>query len=260
MIPSILSSLTQHRASPCKEKVDQWGEQNNKLSRKDFESEIKRLNRLLLSYTALKNVSYSTRDHHKKCPRLTYFQSIDPEDDIGKQIAASKAKAATNGTTGGGSGEDNQVVADTSGTVTRRVVDPEGKLTAAYRALYDEQNKIPPNLKEIQKKQNELQEALDANGKANMENNKQIASDLSNKSKKEKVLWINSMIADVESQVKLLEKGLEDFYKTSTSSSAITDVIKRDVKDPGQEEKGQLVSTQYVEADGQYADPSECVL
>ncbi|KAH6957309.1 hypothetical protein DER45DRAFT_488049 [Fusarium avenaceum] len=236
-------------ASLCKEKVDQWGEQNNKLSRKDFESEIKRLNRLLLSYTPI-----------LPSRTLTYFQSIDPEDDIGKQIAASKAKAATNGTTGGGSGEDNQVVADTSGTVTRRVVDPEGKLTAAYRALYDEQNKIPPNLKEIQKKQNELQEALDANGKANMENNKQIASDLSNKSKKEKVLWINSMIADVESQVKLLEKGLEDFYKTSTSSSAITDVIKRDVKDPGQEEKGQLVSTQYVEADGQYADPTTLTL
>ncbi|SCO92498.1 uncharacterized protein FRV6_16626 [Fusarium oxysporum] len=223
-MPGTLNSLDTHR------------DRCNKLSRKDFESEIKRLNRLLLSYTALKN-------------------SIDPEDTIGKQIEAAKAKAATNGTTGEINGENNQAVAETPGAVTKRIVDPEGKLTAAYKALYVEQNKIPPNREEIQKKQNELQEALDANGKANMENNKQIASDLSNKSKKEKVLWINSMIADVESQVKLLEKGLEDFYKASTSSPAITDVIKRDVKDPGQEEKGQIVSTQYAEADGQYADP-----
>lgn len=60
-----MSSLTQPRASLCKEKVDQWGEQNNKLSRKDFESEIKRLNRLLLSYTGLKNVSHTTNPQEK---------------------------------------------------------------------------------------------------------------------------------------------------------------------------------------------------
>uniref|UniRef100_A0A098DBI6 Uncharacterized protein n=1 Tax=Gibberella zeae (strain ATCC MYA-4620 / CBS 123657 / FGSC 9075 / NRRL 31084 / PH-1) TaxID=229533 RepID=A0A098DBI6_GIBZE len=223
-------------ASLCKEKVDQWGEQNNKLSRKDFESEIKRLNRLLLSYTGLKN-------------------SIDPDGSTGRAIEAAKAKAATNGTTGDNPGENNQTVTETPTTVTQRVVDPEGKLATAYKDLYDEQNNTPPDRKKIQEKQNALQAALDANGKANMENNKQIASDLSKGSKKEKLLWINSMIADVESQVKLLEKGLEDFFKASTSSPAIIDVIKRDVKDPGQEEKGELVSTQYAEADGQYADP-----
>ncbi|CAG1965212.1 unnamed protein product [Fusarium graminearum] len=223
-------------ASLCKEKVDQWGEQNNKLSRKDFESEIKRLNRLLLSYTGLKN-------------------SIDPDGSTGRAIEAAKAKAATNGTTGDNPGENNQTVTETPTTVTQRVVDPEGKLATAYKDLYDEQNNTPPDRKKIQEKQNALQAALDANGKANMENNKQIASDLSKGSKKEKLLWINSMIADVESQVKLLEKGLEDFFKASTSCPAIIDVIKRDVKDPGQEEKGELVSTQYAEADGQYADP-----
>ncbi|CZS79599.1 unnamed protein product [Fusarium graminearum] len=223
-------------ASLCKEKVDQWGEQNNKLSRKDFESEIKRLNRLLLSYTGLKN-------------------SIDPDGSTGRAIEAAKAKAATNGTTGDNPGENNQTVTETPTAVTPRVVDPEGKLATAYKDLYDEQNNTPPDRKKIQEKQNALQVALDANGKANMENNKQIASDLSKGSKKEKLLWINSMIADVEGQVKLLEKGLEDFFKASAASPAITDVIKRDVKDPGQEEKGELVSTQYAEADGQYADP-----
>ncbi|CAF3445430.1 unnamed protein product [Fusarium graminearum] len=224
------------KASLCKEKVDQWGEQNNKLSRKDFESEIKRLNRLLLSYTGLKN-------------------SIDPDGSTGRAIEAAKAKAATNGTTEDNPGENNQTVTETPTAVTPRVVDPEGKLATAYKDLYDEQNNTPPDRKKIQEKQNALQVALDANGKANMENNKQIASDLSKGSKKEKLLWINTMIADVEGQVKLLEKGLEDFFKASAASPAITDVIKRDVKDPGQEEKGELVSTQYAEADGQYADP-----
>lgn len=47
----------------CKEKVDQRQEQMNQLSRKDYESEIKRLNRLLLSYTGLKEVSRSTKNH-----------------------------------------------------------------------------------------------------------------------------------------------------------------------------------------------------
>lgn len=55
----------------CKEKVDQWRKDNSQLSRKDFESEIKRLNRLLLSYTGLKNVSHSITSHEEKCSRLT---------------------------------------------------------------------------------------------------------------------------------------------------------------------------------------------
>lgn len=55
----------------CKEKVDQRQEQMNQLSRKDYESEIKRLNRLLLSYTGLKKVSHSTTTHREKSSMLT---------------------------------------------------------------------------------------------------------------------------------------------------------------------------------------------
>lgn len=102
--------------------------------------------------------------------------------------------------------------------------------------------------------------ALEANGKANMAKNKQIAMDLSNKSKSEKILWISSMIADVKSQITLLEKGLESFYKASTSAPAITEIVKKEVKDPGQGKGGELVATQYAEADDQYADTSEFVL
>ena len=46
------------RASLCLDKVTQWNENNNKLSRKDYESEIKRMKRLLLSYKGLLDVSF----------------------------------------------------------------------------------------------------------------------------------------------------------------------------------------------------------
>lgn len=55
----------------CKEKVEQRQDQMSQLSRKDYESEIKRLNRLLLSYTGLKKVSRFTTSHEETCFRLT---------------------------------------------------------------------------------------------------------------------------------------------------------------------------------------------
>ncbi|KAI7772991.1 uncharacterized protein LA080_012582 [Diaporthe eres] len=73
-------------------------------------------------------------------------------------------------------------------------------------------------------------------------------------SKKEKVLWIDAMIADVTSQIELLEKGLEAFYKASTSAPAVTEVVKKDVKDPGQAKGGELVS-RYADAGDQFANP-----
>lgn len=130
-------------------------------------------------------------------------------------------------------------------------------MATAYKDLYDAQNAIPPNSDTTRKKQDALQVALEANSKANLENNKSIASDLSKNSKKEKILWINAMITDVTSQIELLKKGLEAFYKASTSAPAITEVVKKDVKDPGQAKGGELVSTQYAEAGGQFADPSQ---
>ncbi|KAL2283656.1 hypothetical protein FJTKL_09716 [Diaporthe vaccinii] len=56
------------------------------------------------------------------------------------------------------------------------------------------------------------------------------------------------MIADVTSQIELLEKGLEAFYKASTSAPAVTEVVKKDVKDPGQAKGGELVSSLSVSA------------
>lgn len=168
----------------------------------------------------------------------------------------------TDGTSNGinGGAETKTVVNGDSKAVNRPLTKEEEGLAKAYKELYDAQNAIPPNPLTTRKKQDALQEALEANSKANLENNKNIASDLSKKSKKEKVLWINGMITDVTKQIELLEKGLEAFYKASTSAPAITEVVKKDVKDPGQAEGGELVSTQYAEAGGQFADPSQYAL
>ncbi|PNP76706.1 hypothetical protein FNYG_10125 [Fusarium nygamai] len=228
-------------ATLCKEKVDQWQEQNNRLSRKDFESEIKRLNRLLLSYTGLK-------------------ESIETETP--------KGQAATGGTPGGSGtdqaitngneAENDKAVAKGDAKTDKKptLTETEAKLTEAYKGLYDAQNAIPPNPLTTREKQNALQTALDNNSKANLENNKDVALGLSNKSKTEKVQWINSMITDVTKQLELLKAGLEAFYKASAAAPAITEVVKKDVKEPGQAAKGELVSTQYAEADDQYADPT----
>lgn len=70
----------------CKEKVDQRQEQMNQLSRKDFESEIKRLNRLLLSYTGLKNVSHSTTTHEERCSRLTTPSPLSQMPRVGSLL------------------------------------------------------------------------------------------------------------------------------------------------------------------------------
>ncbi|KAK6511799.1 hypothetical protein TWF481_000705 [Arthrobotrys musiformis] len=137
---------------------------------------------------------------------------------------------------------------------SQELSEEEKAFNKAYKELYDAQNVIPANPKEAQKKQEALQAALEANGKANLKKNKKIASDLSNKSKKEKVLWINNMISDVKSQIDLLKKGLEEFYKSSSTAPAITEIVKKDVKEPGQANSGELVATNYAGADDQYAD------
>ncbi|KAG9502102.1 hypothetical protein J7337_007818 [Fusarium musae] len=233
-------------ATLCKEKVDQWQAQNGQLSRKDFESEIKRLNRLLLSYEGLKNATHA---------------SVDPDETIRKQIkAAATTQNGTENKTEGTSDGNTEGGSEGSKSIDKAAADTEGKLTKAYKELYDAQNAFPPDPLVTRAKQDQLQDALEENGKENLQKNKDLASKLSNKSKKEKVLWINSMIADVNSQLELLKKGLEEFHKASTSAPAITEIINRDVKDPGQDNGGELISTQYAEADGQYADPSQCIL
>lgn len=129
-------------------------------------------------------------------------------------------------------------------------------LVTAYKNLYDAQNSMPPSL-EIRKYQQELQDALVKHGAANLEKNKEIAKKLSDGSKREKVGWILRMIEDVEGQIKLLNKGLESFYGASSASSAITEVIKTEVKSPGQDQGQELVATHYADSDSQYADSSK---
>ncbi|KAF2793192.1 hypothetical protein K505DRAFT_244956 [Melanomma pulvis-pyrius CBS 109.77] len=235
-------------ASICREKVVQWQEQNSRLSRKDFESEIKRLNRLLLSYTGLKNASHSPNS------------SVDPDGSVARKIEENRTAAATNAVQNSGTAQNAGTVQNASQTEVATTPSPEETaLATAYKELYTAQNAIPPDPLTTREKQDALQKALEANGKANMAKNKQIAMDLSNRSKTEKVLWIDSMITDVKSQITLLDKGLESFYKSSTSSPAITEVIKKEVKDPGQGKGGELVATQYAEADDQYADTSKSI-
>nr|RBQ91816.1 hypothetical protein FVER53263_12490 [Fusarium verticillioides] len=183
-------------------------------------------------------------------------KSVDPDETIRKQIkAAATTQNGTENKTEGTSDGNTEGGSEGSKSIDKAAADTEGKLTKAYKELYDAQNAFPPDPLVTRAKQDQLQDALEENGKENLKNNKDLASKLSNKSKKEKVLWINSMISDVNSQLELLKKGLEEFHKASTSAPAITEIIKRDVKDPGQDNGGELISTQYAEADGQYADP-----
>ncbi|KAF3911056.1 hypothetical protein AA313_de0204049 [Arthrobotrys entomopaga] len=222
-------------ATLCKEKVDQWHTQNGALSRKDFESEIKRLNRLLLSYNGLK-------------------QSIDPDGSVQTAITqANKKKEGADANTDANT-DANGTGSNVSPPPSQELSTEEKNLTQAYKELYDAQNSITSNPLDIRNKQNALQTALEANGKANLQKNKEIASDLSNKSKKEKVMWIDNMISDVQSQIALLNKGLEALYKSSSTAPAITEIVKKAVKEPGQATGGDLVATNYAGADDQYAD------
>lgn len=201
---------------------------------------------------------------------MTPIQSGDPPN--GNKSRNGASEGANGAGEEDGSGSDGTSDKDNKGSISNPVAngdskpanktlsDSERKLATAYKELYDAQNAIPPNLDATRKKQDALQVALEANSKANLEKNKNIAADLSKKSKAEKVLWINGMITDVEKQIELLEKGFEAFYKASTSAPAITEIVKKDVKDPGQVTGGELVSTQYAEAGGQFADPSQYAL
>lgn len=179
--------------------------------------------------------------------QINHPQSIESDGTAVKPIESGDAP----------NGSDNAPANGDSQPANKVPFDPEGKLATAYKDLYDAQKAVPPNADTTREKQNALQSALEANGKTNLENNKKIASTLSNNSKKEKIIWIDGMITDVTKQIELLEKGLEAFYKASTSAPAITEVVKKDVRDPGQAEGAELVSTQYAEAGGQFADPSQ---
>ncbi|KAK6352526.1 hypothetical protein TWF730_009350 [Orbilia blumenaviensis] len=246
-------------ATLCKEKVDQWHAKNGALSRKDFESEIKRLDRLLISYKGLK-------------------QSIDPDGSVQRAIdspptqppGSEKKGDADSGASGSGKEPTVQSGAagpsqenkdtDTNTNVAGKTTTPPSlkdtseKLTQAYKDFYDIQNTDSPKQADVLQKQKDLQTALRANGEANLRKNKDTASDLSKKSKREKVLWINNMINDVNNQIDLLNKGLEAFYKSSSTVPAITDIVTKDVKEPGQAKGGQILATNYAEADDQYAD------
>jgi hypothetical protein len=120
--------------------------------------------------------------------------------------------------------------------------------------LYNAQHAKKPDPKTIRQAQEDLQKALEADRKANLVKNKQIASDLSDNSKAEKLRWINNMIIDVESQLASLEERLEALYKGSTSTAAITNVVKTSPE--GKDNEEDVISTQYSAAGDEYADPS----
>jgi hypothetical protein len=58
----------QPRADECNRKVKEWRASKGKLGRKDYEFEIKRLRRLLLSYKGLQTVNTHFILLQRSCP------------------------------------------------------------------------------------------------------------------------------------------------------------------------------------------------
>lgn len=162
----------------------------------------------------------------------------------------------------------------------REEPEEEKKLKAAYQALYEAQaaEKAPPKNKsangttpetptdtttngtngtngttpakvDLKTAQRNLQEALQAQGQANLKNNKKNVVEMQKMSKVDKVNWIKRMIKDAEGQLELLEQGLKDFFKSNIAIPAIQDLTK------SEEDGKELVRTNYMDADERWADP-----
>ncbi|KAJ4258562.1 hypothetical protein NW757_003130 [Fusarium falciforme] len=214
------------------EQTKAWGEKNQKLSRKDYESEIKRIKRLLSSYRGLQDSLGKLTDEEKK----GVISADEPE----------------NGT-------------------KRQELDEDKKLKAAYQALYVAQaaektiepsNGTTPTTPEdnttdgtapakvdLQTAQRNLQAALQAQGQANLKENKKNVRAMQDMSKVDKVNWIKRMITDAEGQLDLLEDGLKKFVKSNVAVPAIQDLTK------SEEDGKELVRTNYMDADERWADP-----
>ncbi|RTE76712.1 hypothetical protein BHE90_008799 [Fusarium euwallaceae] len=223
-------------ADLCAKQAEAWDTKNKELSRKDYESEIKRIKRLLSSYRGL-------------------LSSLGPLTEAEK-----KEIEAAAGTEGGEKAEETA---------------EEKRLKLAYQKLYEAQagqkakdpagKTLPPadgetaagtngnvstkvDANALQAAQQELQAALQAQGQANLKNNKANVEKMQKMSKGEKVAWIERMIGDAEGQLSLLEQGLKDFFKSNIAIPAIQDLTK------SEEEGKELVRTNYVDADDRWAD------
>ncbi|KAI1319649.1 hypothetical protein F5Y16DRAFT_390698 [Xylariaceae sp. FL0255] len=239
-------------ATLCKEKVDSWSSKNGRLSRKDFESEVKRLNRLLLSYEGLLTHIDGDGAIQKAIEAKTAIPGEDEQVEPVQEQAPDPDEKAVEGESEEDKKKRLQRVEDRKNS---NLPQRSTELKNAYKDLYDAQNSPnPANLLTIRDRQDKLQVALENYSKANMETNKNIASRLATKSKGQKVRWIQTMIEDVKGQIKLLKQGQEDFFKTSSSSTAITEVMKKDADGGAAKDETALVSTQYADTDSQYAD------
>ncbi|KAH7268206.1 hypothetical protein B0J15DRAFT_578227 [Fusarium solani] len=224
-------------ADLCAKQAEAWDKKNKELSRKDYESEIKRIKRLLSSYRGL-------------------------QDSLGK--LTDEEKAAVNSADEAENGKK------------REEPDEEKKLKEAYQALYEAQaaektieppkdnpangttpdtpadtttNGTTPTKVDLQTAQRNLQAALQAQGQANLKNNKNNVMEMQKMSKVDKVKWIKRMIKDAEGQLELLEQGLKDFFKSNIAIPAIQDLTK------SEEDGKELVRTNYMDANERWADP-----
>lgn len=98
---------------------------------------------------------------------------------------------------------------------------------------------------------------MEAQGKANMEKNKDNINAMADMSKGDKLIWLAGMIGDTESQISLLEKGLLDFNRANIAVPAIQEV-KGEKPEDGKPEDAEM-TTSYSTADDRYADPSKFV-
>ena len=246
------------RATICREKVIQWQAQNGRLSRQDYESEIKRLNRLLLSYTGLKQVRISSSPESTNTNPLHKALESDPT----KASVTPKPQDQPNGGTEEGAPAKEQPNGEVANGTVKKDVDAElakadTELKAAYQDLYKAQNAIPPNPIDIRNKQDALQKKLEAHSQANLAKNKQIAQNMNNQNASQKLAWVNSMIEDTNGQITLLKQGLQTLISGKSAAPVITEVVKTEVKSPGQTEGGELIATKYADDGDQNADASE---
>ncbi|UPK92186.1 hypothetical protein LCI18_003121 [Fusarium solani-melongenae] len=219
-------------ADLCAKQTKAWGEKNNKLTRKDYESEIKRLKRLLSSYQGLQDSLGTLSDEEKK-----------------GLIAPDKPENATN----------------------PKELPEDKKLKEAYQALYAAQaaekpvepantttpttpadnttNGTVPAKVDLQTAQQNLQAALQAQAQANLKDNKKNVVAMQKTSMVDKVNWITRMINDAKGQLQLLNDRLKEFEKSNVAVPAIQDLTK------SEEDGKELVRTNYMDADERWADP-----
>ncbi|KAK3998231.1 hypothetical protein QBC44DRAFT_363760 [Cladorrhinum sp. PSN332] len=203
-------------ADECLIKVNTWNANKNKLSRKDYESELKRMKRLLLSYKGL-------------------------ETSLGGPLTPEELEEFKKGNTGANS-------AANGGTATE--TEEEAALRTAYETLYKAQNSKDTTPEALKEAQTAVQKALEAHGTASLKKNKANVEIMANMSNKDKRAWIASMIQDTQEQIGLLEQGLQSYNKAAIAVPAVQDITNQ-AADGGSE----LVKVNYSEAEDRWADP-----